>query len=526
MIDSACISHTRLPHTSKLFADFLYHFDRVAGFYAHSPYDAESYRTAAAQVDYPSERRSALVKALAEQNGSSPALDRLAQPGAVAVVTGQQVGLFSGPCYTIYKAITAAKLADRLTEMGIPAVPVFWLATEDHDYEEINHCWVFDAEHKPVRLEIPGSNPERRPVGEIPIDRSPVDALREALRDFPFGDETAELVADAYTPGRTLGSAFFHLLRQVLASQDLLFLDPMHPASRRLAAPLLREAVEAAPDLTARILERNRELTTNGYHAQVHVDEHTSLVFLLEGGRRLTLHRQNSEYSTNGRKFSARDLAAQAEHLSPNALLRPVVQDYILPTVAYVGGPAELAYLAQSQVIYDALLRRMPVALHRQSATLLDARAGKLMDRYGLSLTDFFAGEEALKGRIARKLVPSELGGAIEAAQAKSKQALEELSAAFKAFDPTLEAALQTSRRKIEWQLSKIERKAAREALRRNERAAAGAAYLNGLIYPQKHLQERFYSILPFLARHGLELTARLADLLTLDCRDHRVVAL
>ncbi len=190
------------------------------------------------------------------------------------------------------------------------------------------------------------------PVGEIPIDRSPVDALREALRDFPFGDETATLVENAYAPGRTFGSAFFHLLRQVLSSQDLLFLDPMHPASRRLAAPLLREAIEAAPDLTARVLDRNRELTEAGYHAQVYLDEHTSLVFLLEDGRRLTLHRQNGEYSINGRRFSTGDLAARAEQLSPNALLRPVVQDYMLPTVAYVGGPAELAYLAQSQVIY------------------------------------------------------------------------------------------------------------------------------------------------------------------------------
>jgi bacillithiol biosynthesis cysteine-adding enzyme BshC len=525
-MQSTCVRHTELPHPSRLFTDYLYGFDRVARFYAHSPYDAESYRRAAAQVNYPDERRAALVEALAEQNGGSPALDRLARPGTVAVVTGQQVGLFSGPCYTIYKALTAAKLARRLTEMGIPAVPVFWLATEDHDYAEVNHCWVFDAQNRPVRLEIPGSNPERRPVGEIPVDGGPLDALRETLRDFPFGEETSALVESAYANGRTFGAAFFHLLRQVLSSQDLLFLDPLHPAARRLAAPLLREAVEAAPDLTARVLERNRELTEAGYHAQVHLDEHTSLVFLLEGGRRLTLHRQNGEYSANSQRFSTGNLAARAEQLSPNALLRPVIQDYMLPTVAYVGGPAELAYLAQSQVIYDSLLRRMPVALHRQSATLLDVRSAKLMDRYGLGLPDFFEGEEMLRERMARKLVPPELGDAVARTQSKSRQALDELAAVLARFDPTLEAALENSRRRIVWQLSKIERKAAREALRRNERAAGGAAYLNGLIYPEKHLQERFYSILPFLARHGLDLAGRLSDMLTLDCPDHRVLVL
>jgi uncharacterized protein YllA (UPF0747 family) len=198
----------------------------------------------------------------------------------------------------------------------------------------------------------------------------------------------------------------------------------------------------------------------------------------------------------------------------------------MLPTVAYVGGPAELAYLAQSKVIYDALLRRAPVALHRQSATLLDARSAKLMGRYGLSLPDFFAGEEMLRERMARKLVPPELQGVIAESQAKSQQALDGLSAALAAFDPTLNAALANSRRKIAWQLSKLERKVAREALRRNERAAADAAYLNGLIYPEKHLQERFYSILPFLARHGLNVVDRVAEALTMDCRDHRIIEL
>ncbi len=523
---STCVRHTDLPHTSRLVSDFLYRFDRVARFYAHSPYEAVSYRDAAAELNFPDERRAALVAALREQNGGCPPLDRLAQPGTVAVVTGQQVGLFSGPCYTVYKALTAIQLARRLSESGIPAVAVFWLATEDHDYAEVNHAWAFGPAHKPVRLEIPGSNPDRRPVGEIPIEGVPVDGLRGLLKDFPFANEVVALVEDSYAPGRTLGSAFSHLLRQVLASQELLFVDPMHPASRRLAAPLLRGALEAAPELAARILDRSRELIAAGYHAQVHFDEHTSLVFLLEGGRRLTLHRQDREYSINGRRFSDADLAGRAEQLSPNALLRPVVQDYMLPAVAYVGGPAELAYLAQSQVIYDALLRRMPVALHRQSATLLDGRAAKLMDRYGISLPDFFAGEEALRERMARTLVPPQLGTAITQTRSKSQQTLDELSAALAAFDPTLEAALDKSRRKIAWQLSKIERKVAREALRRNERASTDAEYLNGLIYPQKHLQERFYSILPFLARHGLDLVDRLSETLTVDCRDHRVAVL
>jgi bacillithiol biosynthesis cysteine-adding enzyme BshC len=455
------------------------------------------------------------VAALREQNGDSPALEALAQPGTAAVLTGQQVGLFSGPCYTIYKAITAAKLARQLSDSGIPAVPVFWPATEDHDFAEVSHCWVFDPAHRPIRLEIPASNSDRRPVGEIPIEKPPLEALRQALRDFPFADQTMALVEDAYAPGQTLGTAFARLLRQLLPG--LLYLDPMHPTSRRLAAPLLRQTIEAAPALAARLQDRDRQLTAAGYHSQVHLEAHTSLVFLLENGRRLTLDRRDHDYSA---------LRSHAEQLSPNALLRPVVQDYMLPTVAYVGGAAELAYLAQSQVIYDELRRPMPVAVPRLSATLLDAHSAKLMKRYGLALPDFFEGEEALRERIARTLVPPELTATIEDVKSQSARTLDSLGAALTAFDATLAAALDRSRRKIAWQLSKIERKAGREALRRHDRAGADAASLNGLIYPERRLQERFYTILPFLARHGPTLIDRLLEELKLDCRDHRVVVL
>ena len=513
-MEPACVRQDELPQTSKLFADFLYRFERVAAFYAWPPHDPASYAAAAVRVEYPIERRAALVAALRAQNGGNPDLDTLAQPGAVAVVTGQQVGLFSGPCYAIYKALTAIQLARRITSAGIPAVPIFWLATEDHDFAEVNHCWVFDAAQRPVRLEIPGTNPERRPVGEIPVENPPVDGLRQALRDFPFGEEIVAAVEDAYAPGATFGSAFARLLQRLLPG--LLCLDPLDPALRRLAAPLLGQAVEAAPQLAARLAERSRQLTAAGYHTQVHLEEHTSLVFLLENGRRLALDRRDAGYSA---------LSNRPEQLSPNALLRPVVQDYMLPTVAYVGGPAEIAYLAQSQAIYEELRRPMPVAVQRQSATLLDARSGKLMERYGLALPDLFRGEEPLRERIARTLVPAELAATIADTKSESAHALDLLDASLEGFDPTLAAALATSRRKIAWQFSKIERKVGREALRRDERAAEGARWLNNLIYPEKHLQERFYSILPFLARHGLGLIERLSEKLTPDCRDHRVLA-
>src|SRR5579864_9142284 len=303
-METACLRHTEIPHTSKLFSDFQYHFDRVAPFYRHAPQDPPSYVAAAKEIDFPADRRAALVAALRARNGESASLDLLARPGTVAVVTGQQVGLFSGPAYTIYKALTAARLTAQLNEQGIPAVPIFWLATEDHDFAEVNHAFVFGADHQPIELSVNGAATGERPVGGIPIAEPPLDRLRTALATFPNAEEVLEKVKESYLPGTTFGAAFQALLEKLLAKYGLLFVDPLDEAVRRLAAPLLRDALRDGAELQKKLLDRNRELEAAGYHAQVHVEPKTSLAFLLEGGRRITLRRQNGEYASKDRRYS------------------------------------------------------------------------------------------------------------------------------------------------------------------------------------------------------------------------------
>jgi uncharacterized protein YllA (UPF0747 family) len=298
----------------------------------------------------------------------------------------------------------------------------------------------------------------------------------------------------------------------------------MLPQFRELAAPAIRQAVEAAPELAERLRERGRELAAAGYHAQVHVEEQTSLVFLLENGKRLTLRRTGTDYILNGRRITGAELMDRAASLSPNALLRPVVQDSMLPTVAYIGGPAEVAYFAQSAVLYDALLGRMPVAVPRASFTIVDQRSQKTMDRFGLGLADFFAGEDALRQRIAATLVPPAMAGAMRDAEGAVETAVGGLRATMAGFDPTLARALDRSASRIRYQLAKIASKAGREALLRDAHAARQAASLYGLIYPQRHLQERLYSILPFLARHGLDLIGQIHECIELECPDHGIV--
>ncbi|MCE5306185.1 MAG: bacillithiol biosynthesis cysteine-adding enzyme BshC [Acidobacteriales bacterium] len=523
-MSSTCIPYTALTAPSALYADFLSDFANVARFYDYPPCAAESYARAAAVIDYPDERRAALVAALERRNGANPALTALARPGTVVVTTGQQVGLFSGPAYTIYKALTAAKLVRRLTENGIPAVAVFWLATEDHDFEEVRSCWVFDHEQRPKCLEVVPDSTAPRVVGSIPVAGDPAAGLAEALGELPFAKEVAALVSDAYRDGRPFGDAFAALLAALLPGYDLLLLDPLDPAIRALAAPMLARAVEVAPELLAALARRGGELTAAGYHAQVHVEADHAPFFLLDGGRRLALRREGDVYASRDARYTTSDLGDLAARLSPNALLRPVVADYLMPTVATVLGPAETAYMAQSQVLYHALLGRTPVMVPRAGFTVLDARAAKLMARYGLELNDVLEGEEALAAKIASRLVPPALDRSLAAAEQETTEVLDRLRPGVGAFDATLGAALEKSRAKILYQLAKIRRKTARESARRDQRAAGETVHLANLVYPHRHLQERFYSILPFLARHGLDLIGRLYENVQVDRPDHRIL--
>ncbi len=505
-MEPACLRHTELPHTSRLFSDFLYQYHRVERFFTTPP-----------SAGYPEERRAEMVAALEAQNGPHPSLDILSQPGSVAVVTGQQVGLFSGPAYTIYKALTAAKLAEQLTAAGTPAVPVFWLATEDHDFAEVSHSWSFDQSVRPVRFEVNGHSGSNRPVGSIEIQQWPIEQLRASLAGLPYGEEVVKLVEEAYRPGASLGDAFQKLLEPLLKPYGFLFIDPLHPATRKLAAPMLRQAVSIGQELNQLLLNRSKELEAAGYHAQVHVERGTSLFFLFEGGKRIAVRDV---------KYTPEQLAERAEQISPNALLRPVVQDYMLPTAAYIGGPAEIAYFAQSQVLYQRLLGHMPRVVSRSGFTLFDSRSAKLMERYGLRPKAFFGGEEALRELIATRLVPSTLDQRFAELSESMSESLETLRKEVLTYDPTLSATVDKSGAKITYQLTKLRAKVARETLRRNQKALDDAEFLYNTIYPHKHLQERFYSILPFLARHGFDLVDRLYESVRLDCPDHILLSI
>jgi bacillithiol biosynthesis cysteine-adding enzyme BshC len=528
---SVCIRQTEIPSSTALFSDFLYQFDKVRKFYGHPP-DVELIPHAARKVRLDPEHRKSLVEILRRQNhAGGPAttehLNLLAQPDTVAVATGQQVGLHGGPVFTLYKALTALKLADQLRVGGTPAVAVFWLATEDHDLAEVDHSWVFNERNEPLQLRANAEHEPNQPVGSVSITGPDSETLREALANLPFGEEALASAEAAYRPGGTLESGFTALLKRLLADRGLIFLNPMDAGIRQLAAPLLRKAIENSDALRGRLLDRSAALEEAGYHAQVHVADDSSLLFSIEAGTRAPLRIDDSPeppHDSMSTKACLARLAETPECFSPNALLRPVTQDFLLPTAAYIGGPAELAYLAQAEVLYSGLLGRTPVVLPRASLTILDARAQRLLRRYALTVTDCFAGPEQLRRSISQCLIPPQVEKSLADSEGRIGEALESARRALEAFDPTLGNALTTTSEKMLYQFGKIRSKAAQECLRRDSRAAADASYLAGLLFPSKTLQERLYSVLPFLARHGVTFVDQVFEAIQPNRHDHQVL--
>lgn len=522
-MEPSCVRQTNIPGTSKVYADYLYNFEKVSAFFQKHFSDFDALVESARNLSFPDERRAPLVAALRSQNAESKALDALARPGTVAVVTGQQVGLLSGPIYTVFKALTTVKLARELNHRGVPAVPIFWLATEDHDLAEVDHAFVYNHRATPSRIAVTSACLQNIPVGGVALENFPISSLQESLGELPFAAETLELVKRHYGCQTTFGKAFHGFVKELLGAFELLYLDPLQPAIREMAAPLLSESAARVPELTDALRRRNGELEAAGYHAQVHIDPATSLLFLLEDGRRIPLRYRDGTFSAKDRSYSPRELSAIGQQISPNALLRPVMQDYLLPTVSYVAGPSEIAYFAQSEVLYKLLLGRMPVVYPRNSFTLLDSRANKLLRHYDLRIEDLLRSPDQVRSTIADKIVPVDLRAGVNALNSQLGSSLGDLREKLRHFDPTLAAATDKSMAKIRYQMEKISAKTARETMRRDEHATADAEYLIDLIYPQRHLQERFYSSVPMLAEFGLDLPEKLFEFVQLSCPDHMV---
>ncbi len=451
-------------------------------------------------------------------------LARLEEPGALAVTTGQQPGLFGGPLYTIHKAMSAAALAAELeAAWGRPVVPVFWLAGDDHDLAEAAAAAWLDEDGGLVRHVL-----RTRPAGAplTPMFREPlgrdgtgaVAALERTLRAGPHRDAMLDWARRHWRPEATVAGAFASGIAELLAPFGILCFDSTSPAAKRAMAPLLLESAVRAGELDVALAGRAAALREAGADPGVAVGDGAALVMLegREGRDRLVPAADGWTLRRSGERFDRRALegvaAADPTRLSPNVLLRPVVERALLPTVAYVAGPGELRYLPLAAPLYERLGITAQRPVPRWSGVVVEAQADRVLEKFGATLDELMADGAALERRVVRSELPAAARRALEALQEVSAREYGTLAGVAAEVDPTLVRAIEGLGRRAGWAVERAERKLVAHLLRRRavELGQVGRAR-NGL-RPGGAPQERVLGFPAFGARHGGTLPAAVRD--------------
>jgi bacillithiol synthase len=538
-VKSHCLPFTQIPHTSRLFLDFTGNFPKVQRFYSRPPEFQAWFKDEATLIPYDPARRERVAAILEHQNwnwgSSAKTLANIARfrAGAAVVVTGQQVGLFGGPLFSLFKALSAVKLAAEASAGGVDTVPVFWLATQDHDLEEVNHVSLPGPDGPLVKIVAPSHGVADAPVSTVQFGEEIEPAVQEAVQ-LLGESEASNWLRQAYRPGETLGTAFARLFSHLFAAWGVILLDSSDPELNRIVEPIYRAAIESAAQLDDALLARGQELEAAGYHQQVKVTPSSTLLFTLKDGSRIPVHRRTNgnshEFLIGDEKLSKaevqRRISAAPEKFSANVLLRPVKQDYLLPTLAYTGGAAEVAYFAQAAVVYNALLGRVTPILPRFSATLVEPKQQRLLEKYKLSLPDLFRGSDSLRESLAQRTLPPDLQSAFENAQTGLENSLSAIRESLARLDLTLVEACTHAAAKMQHQLEQLRSRAARAELRQSELLARHAEQLGNFLYPEKSLQEREIAGIYFISRYGQDLLSRLYEVVHTDCHDHQMIEL
>lgn len=532
-VSETCLPFSAIPHTSRLFLDYLSDHDKVSRFYPRAA--NQSWLVEEARSFEPNLSRSEEVATvLKRQNQAFGAHERTISAiedlrrGARAVVTGQQVGLFGGPLYSILKAISALSATEQLNKAGIPAVAVFWLATEDHDLDEVRRALFPAGPGKLAKLESSSRGKHGAPVGRVKFSAE-IEKLAAEASDLLGDPEIGNWLRECYREGEYYGSAFGKLFARIFQERGLILLDMLDPQLHRIAAPVYVQALQDAVALNQKLMERGKDLRDAGYHEQVRVTKESTLLFSIENGERKPIHLANGGFMIGAEKLEREQLLSRIkehpENFSPNVFLRPILQDYLLPTVTYFGGAAEVAYFAQLSVVYEHILGRVTPILPRLSATLVNQRMQRLLKRYGLSLTDLFEGLEHLKELLGKRALPEELTNKLDQAAEDLSTGIRRMEALLAPLDKTLVAAAEKASRKMQYQVERLRTKAARAELRKNQQIETDAAELMAGLYPEKTLQERELAGIALLAANP-GLLDRLLEAARTDCGAHQLIYL
>ncbi len=531
----------QLPRFPRFVEDYFYDYAKVAEFYSGDFRDIDSFKRQAERVQARPLLREDVAAVLSEQNKSYGCghetlghIEKIVRDQACAVVTGQQVGLFSGPLYTIYKALTAVKLAERLNRRHLGSfVPVFWLASDDHDLAEIDHIALVNKDNRPetVRCPMPSSK-ARVPASSLVLPEDVLGCLqqlRKSTLDTEFKAEVIGHLGEDYRPGRSFVEAFAHWMTRLFKKQGLVFIDAGHPRLKKLgSAVFYREIADDSPS-TRRALSASQRLRNSGYDTQVPLHEGILNIFYVDRERR-SIRCQDGAFDIKGlgppvRKEEILSWTGEKPSLfSPNVLLRPLFQDTLLPTVAYVAGPAEIAYFAQLKGVYEEFGLPMPVVYPRKSATIVERKIDHILKKFDLEVPRLWRDPAGLTAEISKRDIPESLDGDFRKLLLHIEQDFQSLEREVMGFEPTLKASLELAKGRMIRQLEFIEKKTVRAAKKQNETAVQQLRKAVIHLWPDGNLQERVFNIVPYLIKYGYSLMGKLGQAVDIDEFDHQVL--
>ena len=531
----------RFPWIRPLAGDYAYNFSRVEGLYAGNPLEADAWREAVRRAQRQPRDRARLVELLAAQQEhrhapaeARAAAARLGDPATVAVVTGQQAGVFGGPMYTLLKAITALQLARRTAEkQNVPAVAIFWVEAEDHDWDEVRSCTVLDAEFQPRTVTLA----DLEGAGELPVAKLQLDArveqtiqeLEAALQKSEFTDGVIASMRAAWNPGRGLACAFATWIETLLGPHGLVVFESADPAAKPLAADVFARELSTPGRTAALAAEAGEALASRGHAPQVTSQPDSVSLFSLDPIRR-SIRRQGDQLAVGDETHTREDLARKAIErpaaFSPNVLLRPIVQDTLFPTICYVAGPSELAYLGQLRGVYEQFGVPMPLMFPRATATLLDSGATRFLGKYGFPFEDLRTPDESALNRLLEAQLPASVEQSLRDAETQIHDAMTRVVAALPSLDPTLEGAARTTLGKMEHELRSLHGKVIHAAKKRDETLRRQFTRAQAQAFPHGHPQERTLAVVYFLNKYGPGIVDVLLEELPIDLGHHWLITL
>jgi bacillithiol biosynthesis cysteine-adding enzyme BshC len=518
----------RFPWINRLAADYAHDFARLAPFFAGNPDDPAAWRDAIARARQHARSRDAIADLIAaqQQRRGAPAearaaAARLRDAQAVAVVTGQQAGLFGGPLYTLLKAMTAVELAARVaSEQGVEAIAVFWVDAEDHDWDEVRSVNILGDDDRIVSVDAgspPGSGAGR--VADVRLDASieqTMAALEQALPATPSTPDVVAMLRSAYQAGTGMADAFARLIETVLGPLGLVVFESADAAAKPLARRAFLHELNGG-HAAQRAIEAGDRLTALGYHAQVTPQADQAALFHLDGGRHAV--------SVGDAAMRAR-AEAHPEEFSPNVLLRPIVQDILFPTICYVAGPSEVAYFGQLRGVYEAFGVPMPLVYPRATATILDSNAMRFLQRTDVPFESLRAQDEAALNQLLEAQLPASVERTLEEAAQAVADRMEALAAAVPQIDATLEGAARSTLGRMQDDLKKLHGKIIQAAKRKDETLRRQFTHARAQAFPGGDPQERTIGFVSFLNKYGPAFVDRLREDFPLDTGTHWVITI